>query len=197
MLIGDHVKAPEEAEYADLARVMSYLQSVIETPIAATSTDISTALETIWGKYDERQRGLISLVRPSMRSIEHKFVGTVAEDVSNRRHWIFHAYLTSFSPNDPRELIRGLDRQIALLRTINRLHRYNIDLSYRLYTIRTAAEDLEAVFELTCTVNDCDAATAESLRDSLGELVHSAYVGIYGINFSFETSPLLKMPKID
>ena len=181
-----HVLAPAEAEYADVTRVMSYLQSALDTAEAVGAPSTHEQLLTAWNQLDVRQKNLLPEVRTSLKKIEHRFNELTGDSSVQGRHWIFYANIVAFSSDDPKELQRGLERQIALLRVINRLRNYHFALTYRLYTIRTEADDLEAVFEVSCTVDSCDAATADSLRESFGELIHSTYVGIYGISFSFD-----------
>lgn len=186
LMLPAHVLAPTEAEYADVTRVMSYLQVALDRTDAAKDSSIHQQLLTIWNQLDTRQKYLLPEVRTSLKKIEHRFGELKSDGSAQGRHWIFYAYITAFASDDPKELQRGLERQIALLRVINKLHNHHLALTYRLFTVRTEADDLEAVFEVSCTVDSCDSATADSLRESFGELVHSTYVGIYGISFGFD-----------
>ena len=192
LVLPDHIRSPEEFEYLAIGNLMSELQTAMDQPYVVDQQKCYSILLGLWNRADQLQRSLLPYVRPSLKRVEHRFLEGDGKSSPTSRQWIFHAYLTSLILNDAREMERSLGRQIALLRILNRLHEYDLALSYRLFTVRTEAEDLEAVFEVTCTVDGCDGATADSLRESFGELIHSAYVGIYGINFSFD-EPALEM----
>ena len=180
-VLPDSVMAPEELEYQGVEAVLPQARRLLEDPRASAASQ--TSLREAVSELTECQAALAPYVRPELRTLAHRVPEVPGSATGQREHWIFYATLTAF---DPSELDRALARQLTMLRTLARLGRFQLSITYRLLTMRSESRDLEAVFEVVCRLDDGSEELAQELRETFGELVHAAFVGIYGLQFSFE-----------
>ncbi len=178
VFLPDSVLTPPELDYRALERVLANLQDIIAEE--GGDSPLGQVLKLQWDDISRREDAIVPEVRSSRRRLEH----LVQDEEDHQVHYLFHARLTTFSP-DSDEIKRSLVRQATLLKVLNSLSDLPIELTYRLFTAPSQAGELGARFEIEATVTGCDAAEASELRESFGEMVHAAFVGAYGLTFVF------------
>jgi hypothetical protein len=182
VLLPESVLTPPELEYREITTLLASIQDSIGR--ADDNPDLTKWLDGCRHNLSERQEGLVPDVRISRQDSDHLLV----DDIGGRRiYYLFQASLSTFSPESD-QIKRSLNRQATLLQVLNSLAPLEIQLAYRLFTVAVPSGELVARFEVEATVSGCDAAEAAALRDSVGELVHAAFIGAYGLSFTF--SPL-------
>ena len=182
LLLPEAVMAPAELEYKALGAVLASCQDALGR--ATPESALSDHLKREWDETSAAQDRLMPQVRSSRRQLEHQLVDHVG---GRPVHYLFRARLATFSP-DSEEVKRSLNRQSTLLQVLNALSPLEIEVAYRLFTTPAPSGELRACFEVEATVVGCDAGEAAALRASFGELVHAAFVGAYGLTFTFSPS---------
>ncbi len=178
IFLPDAVLTPLELDFRALEGVLTSLQGTIAEE--GSDSPVARILKVQWDDIARREEVMVSEVRSSRRRLEH----LVHDEGGHEVHYLFRASFTTFSP-DSDAIKRSLVRQATLLRVLNSLSDLPIELTYRLFTAPSPAGELGARFEVEATVSGCDAAEAAELRESFGELVHAAFVGAYGLSFTF------------
>jgi hypothetical protein len=88
------------------------------------------------------------------------------------------------------EAANSSGRQLTLLRTFAELQKPNIKLAYRLRTERDKNNKFIAVWEVLCTTKGYSQDEVEDLRESIGQLIHTTFVGVYSISYTLRDATL-------
>jgi len=176
------VRTPESIKYQSLESVLAILQTSISTARALGADETAQELEDMWLETSAEMHGLFDV--PELQKRLEDRPGP--EATSKGEHLIFIGQLGSFSNE---RLERALERQARLITVLNQMIDVDVALSYRVFTWQTRAGHLAPAVQVVCSVTGCSELQASALRSSLGELVHAAFVGLYGLTFSLGADP--------
>lgn len=176
----EHILTAQTIQYRALDGLLPAIHTSLEAARAVGNTARAAFLESQWLEISQCLHDF-SDVPERMRRLEDRGPHTTLDTAE--RYLLFFGRLTHYS-NESTE--RAFERQARLLTVVNRLSNLDIQLQYRIFTNPTRSGFLAPIVEVVCTIGGCSEIEAASLRRSFGELVHTAFVGIYGLSFTFE-----------
>lgn len=189
-LLPDSVEPSAGIQYRALDALQRKLQTAIDvadiertTPDSAPSR-IQELLNAAWETADRLRTELAPSVPSSSLRVDDRLALRDPDSTGPSVQHIFYGTITKFGRPDLGEIRSFFERQRVALSVLNRYQDYDIELKYRIYTVKRPSRTLAAVFEVEATVANLDTAAAEKLRIGLGELFHTMLLGTYGLSFS-------------
>lgn len=180
----ESIATSETIQYQILESVLPKIQRLILGVQQNESTDTKAldALEEVWTRVSALMHAMSNVSSRLLRLQDRKRSDAEAEA---KVAPIFLGTLTSTTTgNEALEV--ALVRQARLLSVINRMRATSIRLQYLIRTEPTRNESLAPRVDILCLVEKCTQLEAVNLQQSLGQLVHATFVGLYGLSFQIE-----------
>jgi len=95
-----------------------------------------------------------------------------------------YVLVARLGPYDEDQAIESLSRQFAVLRVLADMQDPTLALRYRIRTVTVGPGSTQARFEVFCTTSGKSQSELEALREGLGQIVHVAFAGAYGISYT-------------
>lgn len=181
------IRTPTAIAYASLLRTLGILQSALAAVRACQNKEATQLLEGLWEKVSRTMRTLMDVPEKEKRLEDRTSIENSQE---NGHHTLFFGQLTTQSDED---LERAFTRQARLLSVLNSFNNHNITLAYQLSTFKDRSGNLRFSVSVVCTVKDVTEIEASELRSTLGQFVHSTFLGIFGLSFSLDRDPSLAL----
>lgn len=179
------IRTPAAIAYASLYRNLRILQDGLAAAELCKNREAAQLLEGLWETTSKTMRTLIDVPEEEKR-LEDR--ASIEDSQESGHHTLFFGQLTTQSDED---LERAFRRQARLLSVLNSFNNFDLTLAYQLSTFKDRAGNLRFSVSVVCTVKEVTEIEAAELRSTLGRLVHSAFVGIFGLSFSLDRDPSL------
>lgn len=181
------IRTPTAIAYASLLRNLGILQSALAAAKACQNKKATQLLESHWEAASQTMRTLMDVPEEEKRLEDRT---SIEGSQKSGHHTLFFGQLTAQSDED---LERAFTRQARLLSVLNSFNNHNITLAYQLSTFKDRSGDLKFSVNVVCTVKNVTEIEASELRSTLGQFVHSAFLGIFGLSFSLDRDPSLAL----
>ncbi|RYB91778.1 DUF87 domain-containing protein [Nocardioides oleivorans] len=184
VILPESVPSSGALGYDYLRMCLGQVQSAIANTEAMGEQGQREDLQTLWDHIAAELKSLSGDV--PTRKMRYEDRPGSHEDSTSRSgtHTVFSAVLSTYSNE---KLEEAFTRQGRLLAVVSRMTQSRLKLTYRILSTRGFSVGLTPVVQVRCVVEDATAVEAAALRTSVGELVHAAFVGLYGISFSFDS----------
>lgn len=181
------IKTPTSIAYAALLRTLGIIQGGLAAAKICQHAEGIELLEAMWETASSTMRALMDVPEDEKR-LEDR--ASTERGQKSGHHTLFFGQLTTQSDED---LARAFKRQARLLSVLNGFDDLDLTLAYQLSTFHDRAGNLNFSVSVVCTVNGITDIEASELRSTLGQFVHSAFVGIFGLSFSLDRDPALAL----